>query len=423
MVPLNGTPNEVQRTRREQLQGLYQAARRRVPEDRVERATRLADGFGWVVKFIGRALVLIGAIVLIAMGHLMAVLVLGSAGMALYLMKRDRFRVAAVPVAFLGILGILGWLSGIAAGGVTGDIDRGFVVGWLALLTVVFGLVYLAKRDVVVLVITLAILATCFLANLMLGFDFIGSVAEAMTLVVVILAGLLVLTMLAIGYSHGITVSAIVIGTYLSSWLLFGDPKGQSAVGLTVWQDGRFDQAAYGLWLLALAGVFAFWRAATEPAPEDEEPDDDPDDPDHPTEPLDDDFVAGLDEVAKEAWNGLTAEGRELVKELYDRLLKRQVTFLTENRFLKSTLDAIGLNERALRLAGFDAATFVTIASARFERDAVIKGVVSPSGSLDDDWQQKLDVTNDKLLEELSITPEVLKQAVETYGTTPVPQD
>ncbi|MEX2209487.1 MAG: hypothetical protein WD603_02225 [Patescibacteria group bacterium] len=411
---MNGDPTQEQQKRRERARQLYQVVSRSVPKDRFERTTELIDGLGLIGRMLAAALIAIVALVLILGGHLLLVVQLGGGLAAFFLLSRNRIRAAAVPLAVLGIFGILGWFSGIAEGGVTGDMERGFVVGGLALLTILFGLMYLAKRDTVSLIGTLVFLGAAMLANLFLGLEFIGTVAEAAAAALAILGILAVLLVWLFGFLPGMTVSAIIIGTYLASWLLFGDIEGRSGIGLTIWKDGRFDQAGYGIALLLLAAVFAFSRSAQRIPSDDDDEGQQPEEGYQPASEQESAFLEHLrdDDEFMEAWQKLTPAARELVvEELWPQIKQGRLFDLNKDRILKKAFDDMEVSQKEVDETGAGISELVWILQRQFIATAVSTGIARKTGVIP--LKRLKSITdNDKIMEELLVTPELVKEEI-----------
>ncbi len=414
---MNGDPTQEQQKRRERARQLYQVVSRNVPKDRFERTTELIEGLGLVGRMLAAALIAIVALVLILGGHLLLVVQLGGGLAAFFLLGRNRIRAAAVPLAVLGIFGILGWFSGIAEGGVTGDMERGFVVGGLALLTILFGLMYLAKRDTVSLIGTLVFLGAAMLANLFLGLEFIGTVAEAAAAALAILGILAVLLVWLFGFLPGMTVSAIVIGTYLASWLLFGQTEGEKpSVGLTILGEGRFDQAGYGIALLLLAAVFAFSRSA-QWIPSDDDDDDEGQQPEEGYQPASEQEATFLehlrdDDEFMEAWQKLTPAARELVvEEFWPQITQGRLFDLNKDRILKGAFKDMEISQKEVDETGAGISELVWILQRKFIATAVSAGIARKTGVIPPKRLKSI-TDNDEIMEELLVTPELVKEEI-----------
>lgn len=328
---------EEQRTRRQKLEDGVRALIDHVPEDRLQRTLAWFSGWGFALRY-GLALVIltgivVGSMALLASGnHLLLVRLLSAlftavlTGWAVFHIAKGEDKSAALPLAILGGLAVAAWPFLIAAGGYSGDRDRGYFLPLLTVATIAVSLVWLLKRDKPVFALTAVTLGLTVFIHLMLSivtsFKVIEPAGLAVAAVLSALTVFVVLTTMMVGRSGGIVVSLIAVASYLMDWWMFGDPHDQPALGLTLVGDGRFDQLGLGVLILAFAAVLRWYEPPPGPKPKTEDPSE-AETEERPAAPEEgeDAFIADQPEEVKEAWCRLPAEQRQLIPKVLEHQL------------------------------------------------------------------------------------------------------
>ncbi|MDP9211814.1 MAG: hypothetical protein M3N59_00875 [bacterium] len=118
------------------------------------------------------------------------------------------------------------------------------------------------------------------------------------------------------------------------------------------------------------------------------------------------------DEEFMEAWQGLTASGRELVVEEFwpwvqqDRLLQ-----LNQDRFLKKSLDQMQVSKEEIADAELKVGEVRWILRRKFIAFAVSKGIARKTGRIPSSKLKGI-ASNPKIMDELLVTPDLVKEEI-----------
>ncbi|MEX2043348.1 MAG: hypothetical protein WD926_00455 [Patescibacteria group bacterium] len=386
------------------------------------------DQIGDGAKLFGRYLLMgLGLLIILYLlltntTFALTIILAGGAGFMLFKNRRGE---AAVLMLALAALGLLGYFSGIFAGGVTGGAvpegfeadDRGFVMAWMGFATVALAFCYQIRYD------WLAGLATALFLGLiavlwnLLGFGLSVGAGGVALLIVTLLCYLLLSAWLTGKVLHilksvagtrprdrtslrrpGIIAGAIVIATYVSSVLFFGDTTDPTSMGLTVWKDGRFDQLFYGTLLAVLAVTIAVVGVS-------------PQEWFKPANDREREFSDGLEEHLDE-WADLTPEQRELVIVFWPFQRKHRLLEVGQDKFVPEALGKADVTEQEVTDAGLDIDTIRLWLGRKFAADAVVAGIVRQNGRLLKARLDEIGVENEAIEVENELTKHDYQEVV-----------
>jgi hypothetical protein len=366
---------------------------------------QIAAVAGPVLKYIGIGLGVLALLAVAASGHLPLALTLAG----LVLILTGKYRWAALPLCILGVLGMLGYVTQVAAGGISGDVDNGFFIASLGSSVLFAAGAYLLKEDKGALALAAFIAFIEWVLLLVLKVGTYSDWFYVFAFVLAFVAVLAIILMVSERWDSAVAAS-VGLAVFNGSWLLLDHKHGANFDTLG---DGNFEGFLFGGLLVMLAAMLFL---AVQPPPSEEEK----------TEEMDaeDDFAPpeSARPAARKAWEKLGPEGRELVRAFYPEVLNRRITTKSKQkknrRFLQKFLKDEGLSNEDLKIANLKLADFLEIAADRFEREAIAKEAIWGTGSLKSQWKKLLNAENKELPDELGVTRGTMRKAKERQETT-----